>query len=332
MPHRVSNSVPSTAGIALVLHGRLATWTSSASRSQHMMGCGNGSAYVQSLLSAARFAHESIWEHVVLANERSGLRVRVYLHSWSPEAGALLSRLYQPQNSLHERPIPGLDKVRSQALSLSRALAMVPTTQDTALVVVTRYDLIFYRDLLLEGLLRERESTGLWLPQLCLQAVGLSPSDAVPMHTACGCVGSHRCSSQRQVTRGSLLEAPYLRWASARVRQSLGAAGYAFVDDRLFVATLPVAHSFATIYQHRPRYDSWLAQLANQSDWLKSGGALWMHYYFAVHIEMIVAREMGVGIGFLSVMSLRDVRVGGGHTPHNPRRPPPLSLGRCHSP
>jgi len=108
------------------------------------------------------------------------------------------------------------------------------------------------------------------------------------------------------VTRGSLLEAPYLRWASARVRQSLGAAGYAFVDDRLFVATLPVAHSFATIYQHRPRYDSWLAQLANQSDWLKSGGALWMHYYFAVHIEMIVAREMGVGIGFLSVMSLRD--------------------------
>ena len=72
-----------------------------------------------------RFAHASIWEHVVMANRRAGASVEVFLHSWHPELKELLDVLYLPAASVHDAPLPSLHKLKSQSLSLKRALALV---------------------------------------------------------------------------------------------------------------------------------------------------------------------------------------------------------------
>ena len=95
----------------------------------------------------------------------------VYLHSWNPEASNLLDRLYSPAASLHEHPIGTLDKVASQHLSLKRCLALLAAAAATPdLVMVARYDLIFYSDLLVKPLLAPpKAADALWLPQQCME-------------------------------------------------------------------------------------------------------------------------------------------------------------------
>ena len=120
--------------LSLVLHGRIGSWLVSATELPGAQR--NMSSYrdrreakaaakyeLTSRLSALRafagFTHNSLWEHVVMANRRAGAEVRIVIHSWSPEAGDVLDALYQPAASRHEPP-PEIDKVASQHTSMAR--------------------------------------------------------------------------------------------------------------------------------------------------------------------------------------------------------------------
>ena len=106
----------------------------------------------------ARFASRSILRHVVDPNRARGVRVDVFLHSWHPEIGRDLDALYAPAASLHD-PVQRLNRVASQHLSMKRGLALAsmhPHPHD--LVMVARYDLLFFTDLLFGAPPFERSS------------------------------------------------------------------------------------------------------------------------------------------------------------------------------
>lgn len=96
----------------------------------------------------ARFASRSILRHVVDPNRARGVRIDVFLHSWHPEIGRDLDALYAPAASQHE-PVQPIHKVASQHLSMKRGLALAAThPQRHDLVMVARYDLLFFSELL----------------------------------------------------------------------------------------------------------------------------------------------------------------------------------------
>ena len=96
----------------------------------------------------ARFASKSILRHVVEPNRARGVRVDVFLHSWHPEIGQDLDALYAPAASQHE-PVQPIHKVASQHLSMKRALALAAAhPKPHELVMVSRYDLLFFSELL----------------------------------------------------------------------------------------------------------------------------------------------------------------------------------------
>ena len=314
--------------VALLLHGKLGGWTASASvSSRQHANCGVGAAYNRTVRSMAEFAHASIWQHVVLANRAAGLRLDVYMHSWNPEAADLLDKLYSPVASSHEPPLPDLDSLHSQHVSLKRGIALIdeasslrPRAQPR-LVVVARFDLIFFVDLQLSNLLLTG-GPGLWLPRYCLAAVSLSREESLPLQQACGCTDRRSCRSHREVGRGSLWQAPYstrwLRWLPPRD----GANWRTFVLDQIFVATLRVARSFVDIYDHTGRYESMLdsmqdGRVRRRRRAPPSGGPSrpprpprWAHFYWAAHITHVVIGAMGERVSFLPLMHLRDFNIG----------------------
>ena len=160
--------------LSLVLHGRLGSWLVSATelpgaqrnlssyRDRHAAKAAlkyEQSSRLAAIRAFAAFTHRSLWEHVVLPNRRAGARVRVVMHSWSPEAGDVLDALYEPAASRHEPP-PAIDKVSSQHTSMARACASAGLrgTPDD-LVMVARLDLLLYRDVPLAELARTRSSS-----------------------------------------------------------------------------------------------------------------------------------------------------------------------------
>ena len=112
--------------VALALHGRLAGWQPTWAAYQTKPGRGsNWDIEPHSTLGGfARFVHSTIWERIVVANRRAGLQLDVYIHSWNPEIGPLLDRLYRPNRSRHDPIRIGLDKVASQHLSIKRVLEL----------------------------------------------------------------------------------------------------------------------------------------------------------------------------------------------------------------
>ena len=56
---------------------------------------------------------------------------QVFLHSWNPEIGSELDRLYKPVASLHEPPV-AIHKVASHHLSMKRGLALIADANATA--------------------------------------------------------------------------------------------------------------------------------------------------------------------------------------------------------
>ena len=112
--------------------------------------------YNQSVAAYATLAHSSVERHVLRANRRDGLTVDTFLHSWNPEVGASLDALYTPNASLHQEPVHAFERVRSGHLSLKRVLLLLRAHEvpgdEVSLVMVSRFDVLWYTDLLLRGL------------------------------------------------------------------------------------------------------------------------------------------------------------------------------------
>ena len=130
------------------------------------------------LLGFASFAAKSLQRRVIRPNRHAGLRLDVFLHSWHPEIGAELDRIYEPVASRHDPP-QRIHKVASHHLSMRRGLALVnaratpsegalrrPERPPYDLVMVARFDLIFFTDLLLAPLLG---GAAIWLPTWCMR-------------------------------------------------------------------------------------------------------------------------------------------------------------------
>ena len=163
--------------VALVLHGKIGMWTLRSSdvpagdlRSMRYSNPLQANAMVAPPKTPVRASNVSLWQlerwphslrigfagfasrsilrHVVDPNRARGVRVDVFLHSWHPEIGRDLDALYAPAASLHD-PVQRLNRVASQHLSMKRGLALAsmhPHPHD--LVMVARYDLLFFTDLL----------------------------------------------------------------------------------------------------------------------------------------------------------------------------------------
>ena len=177
----VMATASSPLAVALVLHGKIGLWTlrSSDVPAGDLRSCGGSFCKPNPLqanamvappktpvrasnvslwqlerwphslrIGFARFASRSILRHVVDPNRARGVRVDVFLHSWHPEIGRDLDALYAPAASQHD-PVQRLNRVASQHLSMKRGLALAsmhPHPHD--LVMVARYDLLFFSDLL----------------------------------------------------------------------------------------------------------------------------------------------------------------------------------------
>ena len=163
-------------GVALALHGRLAGWqptwvTDPMNRSRVYRAALLGQVEPHpwdvephsTLGGFAQFVHSTIWDRIVVANRRAGFQLDVYMHSWNPELGPLLDRLYQPKRSRHEPIRLGLQKVASQHLSLKTVLELCAGEVHEH-VLVMRHDVIWYEDFVLANL----SSAPLWLPHWCL--------------------------------------------------------------------------------------------------------------------------------------------------------------------
>ena len=122
------------------------------------------------LVGFARFASRSILQRVIEPNRRAGILIEVYLHSWHPEIGADLDRWYRPASSRHDPPLR-IHKVASHHLSMRRGFELIAahtaaggrTRPPPELVMVARFDLLFFTDFLLAPLLRGPPAP-LWLP------------------------------------------------------------------------------------------------------------------------------------------------------------------------
>ena len=319
--------------LALVLHGRLGTWSAASSLLQSRTHCtGEKHHYNESLSSFATFAAESLHERVVQPTIRAGVAVSIYLHSWNPEAGALLDQLYTRAavhtTSLHEPPDTSLWKAASQHLSLRRALQLVSATQHAfSYILISRFDVLFYTDLVLPPLPRDG-TQALWLPQQCMPLAG---SEKLPEATAsCGCTPREsivkrrpaaRCAHSRFIAHGALVGAPTAaRHLSAKRASRLGGFNWhGFVLDYFLLATPAIAHGFSSIFN---RYEHYVEALRNVST--KSGRTprrrvlrrqralslqsvgdvpLWSHFIWALHINMGVSQEH---VHWLPMLHMRD--------------------------
>ena len=261
--------------------------------------------YNQSLEAHVRLAHQSVWKYVVEANRAArNVEVEVFLHSWTPEAAALLDELYQPSASQHEPALRGIDKVRSQHLSLKRCVALVPRRFD--LVLASRYDLVFVTPLLIHQLTGWRDgasavslhgsSSGsgraarsmpkLWLPHNCQALFGVNATVARATQAACGCTDA-KCHRHREVGRGMLVTAPYTTRYTTEPRIKAALSGtpanfLSWVLDYWFIATREAAESFGAIYDRFGAYKQRLQVLGGN---IKNLFPEWAHFFWAVHVH-----------------------------------------------
>ena len=285
--------------LSLVLHGRIGSWLVSATELPGAQR--NMSSYrdrreakaaakyeLTSRLSALRafagFTHNSLWEHVVMANRRAGAEVRIVIHSWSPEAGDVLDALYQPAASRHEPP-PEIDKVASQHTSMARAFALLDQIRAKSddLVMVARLDLLLYRDVPLAELARARASSVasatathgrassfgspamqktavgpgdvLYLPHTCVPSRMRLPPERWSVESR---VLRRTCSGGSGTERGTptgrrMLPAQLTRYQPGAIHSLDAQSDFTlFVLDYFFIATPAVARSFAALASSEP--------------------------------------------------------------------------------
>ena len=91
-------------GLAIVLHGKVGGMESLATpggRTRAVDGA-RASAPMMALCYA------SLLQHIVQPNQRRGMHVDIFGHSWSPEVGAELDAMYRPLRSSHEPVVRNL--------------------------------------------------------------------------------------------------------------------------------------------------------------------------------------------------------------------------------
>ena len=312
--------------VALVMHGKVGVWSASASMLQEWAeqgkDAGQNTAEVNtpkgrwrrmskeqraeagrsydlwpdsSLQGFIRFAHASIWRHVVMANRAAGVDMQIFLHSWHPSLRQLLDELYAPEASMHEAAVPLslLYKVRSQHLSMSRGLALCEhaaraSNRQFDLVMVARYDLLFLSDFLLANLTRTAVPT-LWLPHWCKSPYGLSERDGIELTGACG-FRNPAGASGTHWGGGYLAMQPNTRVHMGRwfgIDKTHAPLEHEVVLDWWFVAPPKLAASFRAIYEMYPAYKNALRPRAGRlEDGTQRALPDWAHFFWYHHIHV----------------------------------------------
>lgn len=271
-------------GVALCLHGKIGAWDIGPS---HLVG-----GLHNRTATYATLAHSTIAKHILQANQRDGLRLDVFLHSWNPEVGPTLDSLYLPNASLHQPPERSLEAVRSGHLSLKRVLLLLRASeapgQEFSLVMLSRFDVLWYNDLLLRGLSPSR----IWLPHHCQPRIGLSTAEERAIEAVC------------ESDRGALMEPVYTQ-RSFGVHLQRHVNYNSFVLDYWFVSSVEVAESFAAIYHQHEEYQHDMALLMGGWRPFKS------HFYWAYHISTLLLKSAAAGatgpalqVGFISQSEL----------------------------
>ena len=181
---------------ALVLHGRVPSW-----RGRSLTETSSDTSLLNaSRRSLAQFAASSLRRHVLQPN--AGM-LEVVVHSWSPECADVWDDILQPTRQLHEPVIHGLSALRSQHLSMTRALSLLSSS--TRLVLVARLDLLLFTNVELQPLLGalSPNDEALWLPHSCQRS--LLPGrmgEMAAVREACGCLrGNERSHAAQPIAR-----------------------------------------------------------------------------------------------------------------------------------
>ena len=297
------------ASIALVLHGKIGMWSIKSAnvpqRGKQLKGTELLLAHAVSaapkappvasnvslwelerrphsmLVGFARFASKSIWRRVIEPNRRAGLQTDVFLHSWHPEIGDELDRMYSPVRSRHESP-RRIHKVASHHLSMKRGIELAmghaapslgsfrtSTHAPHDLYLVARFDLIFYSDLLLAPL----GDAPLWLPTWCMR-YPIDGAQYRQLSVSCG--GRHGGNAY-------VLTPPRVSVMHPRLQRSISREDD--VDlvmlDWWFVAPPLIAATFGNIYD---RFASYVHGLSTAH----RGVPLESHYFWAYHVHHVL--------------------------------------------
>lgn len=280
---------------ALALHGKLGTWQQSASGLDKMETHGQPNIFQDSLdqmMAVASFAHEQFRRHLIEPNMRQGVTVRCFLHSWNPEAAGRLNALYDAYAGRHEPSPPRQGTsatVLSQHLSMLRVLQLVNASRPLPqMVFVSRFDLLLFADLQFPPLL----DADLWLPNHCINALGLQRNASQAVSETCGCIsnGKNACGSNRGL---ALVPPRASRYISYRAR-SMGPVGdhNSFVLDYFFIATVPVALSFTDIYTNHSEYTNLI-----HKQLLWKAVSSWSHFFWTAHINFFLPSSVTVRFG-----------------------------------
>ena len=275
----------------MVLHGRIGIWRVRAShiddatvvwqanaphrwREAPKSMAGIDHAPHSTLAGFAAFGHGSLYQHVIEPNRRAGVRVDLFLHSWHGEIGKQLDAMYKPIASKHETVHKTLHPVRSQHLSMKTALELcsahtAKTGQSYDLVMVSRYDVLFFRPLLLRGL----TDAPLYLPHWC-HRYPLDAKGGMLVRAACGNWPGHGEGYLVHPATSVGVHPPLKGHVSRE-------ADYDFAYlDWWFIATPAVAHTWGGIYDNFDMYKRALARIAPFPTW--------GHFFWGYHINRIL--------------------------------------------
>ena len=301
---------------ALALHGKLGSWRKSATKLEYMEAHGAPTFLADALgelMGIASLAHDQFRQHLIEPNQRQGVTVRCFLHSWNPEAGKQLDMLYQPHASRHEPTMPHKGPAMSQHLSMLHVMraSLTPTFVPFAtplfsdaspafplpfhkqlvnasrplpqMVFVSRFDLLLYTDVKLPALL----NADLLLPNHCILArFSQNVSDTISQ--ACGC-GQQKCYRRHRAARPPRVS-HYVHNVAKHL--SVGVDYSGFLLDYFFIATPDIALSFTDIYTKANEYRSFVRKI--------HGGyrlPQWSHFYWAVHVNYFLPPSTRVRFG-----------------------------------
>ena len=268
---------PPVARIALVLHGRVPSW-----RGGELTDASHPT-FNASRRSLARFAAGSMRRHVLEANRADG--VACYVHSWNPELADVWATMLHPAAELHQPINSSLSALRSQHVSMQRAVSLVPLS--IRLILLSRNDVLLFADMHLRPLLSTLypSDEALWLPHSC--QTSFAPArfgELGAVHEACGCQAKRK-PCEGISGRGQAVEAPSVGRYGFRVAADEGQHSL-FVQDWMFVATPSIARSFGRIHEQFERYESAIHA--------RAAVPTWAHFYWAHHITHVLPPSVRV--------------------------------------
>ena len=228
-----SSSSSSSAGgqsLAIVLHGKIGSMLpiSEIAASVLITRSVDGARASPTMMT---LCYASLLQHIIQPNQRRGISVDVFGHSWSPEVAGLLDALYQPARSQHEPVRHDLSCPRDDFLPkechrtvshlLGIKLAMLlkirheresrgGATYDS--VFMSRWDVLWSRPMALPGLpgWAARHARTVWLPHHCVARLGGLHGNTPMKAAICGGGGkgwrgpqaAHECRPDTRACRG----------------------------------------------------------------------------------------------------------------------------------